>query len=522
MYSILLVEDEKYIREGLKVSLDWEEIGLNIIGEATDGDEGYNKALELKPDIILADIRMPGMDGLEMSKRILEKRPEVKIIILSGYDDYKYIRQSLQLGLCDYLMKPINDDELLEVMQKTIDKIKSEELKKKHELEKEHQVSKSTELLKLDRLNKLLRGIGSGDENGFFSDNNKFIVAVLKVENYNSLLRERYEQDSEGMTRELESLIREMASSFKMLEIFQNVDRKREIVILKASGENGDGQSLKELNLLSLALMKNIKKVNKFRVNIGAGDIQKGLKGIKESYREAVKVISMLSYADSFQMVSYNKCKTEYSEEIFSNYTEMYRKLIYESASDGVNDLLNIIYSRLKDAVDYPKSEMFRNMSRFIELAYENSGLEELELETAMDSFDTFEDLWAWFVNTVNESFKGSGDISNTPELLRRVKEYIDQNYHTDRISLGYLSKRFYINQFRLCKLFKSEYQENFQNYVIGKRIAKAKELLLDSNMKVYEVSELVGYEDVKYFARIFKKYTGCSPNEFRERRKNH
>jgi YesN/AraC family two-component response regulator len=200
----------------------------------------------------------------------------------------------------------------------------------------------------------------------------------------------------------------------------------------------------------------------------------------------------------------------------------MYRKLIYESAAAGVKDLLNIIYSKLKDAVGYPKSEMFRNMRKFIELAYENSELEKLEPEPAMDSFDTFDDLWVWFVNTVNESFKGSKDITDTSELLKRVKEYIDQNYHTDRISLGYLSKRFYINQFRLCKLFKSEYKENFQNYIINKRIEKAKELLLDSKIKIYEVSELVGYEDVKYFSRIFKKYTGYSPNEFREQRKNY
>ena len=106
MRKVLLVEDEKLIREGIKASLDWPGLGLEIVGEAADGDKGLEMSLALKPDIILTDVRMPGMEGIEMAKKVLERLANVQIIVISGYDDFKYVRQSLVLRLLDYLMKP--------------------------------------------------------------------------------------------------------------------------------------------------------------------------------------------------------------------------------------------------------------------------------------------------------------------------------------------------------------------------------------------------------------------------------
>ncbi len=148
MYKVMIVEDEKLIREGIKATIDWNKLGFLIAGEASDGDEGLEIALNVKPDIILADIRMPGLNGVQMASSILEKLPRTEIIIISGYDDYEYMHQAILLGFCDYLLKPVEETSLIKSLDKAVCNLKlksiavNEEIKQRELIDDENQIEK--------------------------------------------------------------------------------------------------------------------------------------------------------------------------------------------------------------------------------------------------------------------------------------------------------------------------------------------------------------------------------------------
>lgn len=156
MYRLLIVDDEKWIREGLRYTINWEELDISEIIEAEDGGEAFEKVQEFSPDIIITDIRMPDFDGLILSSMVREKYPKTKIIIISGYQDFDYTKQAISLGVSDYILKPINENEILETVKKCINAIEKEGLRQKEHEDLKTQVNEG---IKNDGIRKIIQEV---------------------------------------------------------------------------------------------------------------------------------------------------------------------------------------------------------------------------------------------------------------------------------------------------------------------------------------------------------------------------
>ena len=159
MITMLLVEDERFERTSLAACVDWELIGIEIIGEAANGSQGLSKVLEVKPDIVLTDVKMPGMDGIEMSRRIRNAAPEVKILFLSSYDDFEYAKQAIDLNISAYLMKPVNETELLRVVKKVADEINEKKLERMLLSKEQDHLSRNLNLARQALVGRMLSGV---------------------------------------------------------------------------------------------------------------------------------------------------------------------------------------------------------------------------------------------------------------------------------------------------------------------------------------------------------------------------
>ena len=530
MRKVLLVEDEKLIREGIKASLDWPGLGLEIVGEAADGDKGLEMSLALKPDIILTDVRMPGMEGIEMAKKVLERLGNVQIIVISGYDDFKYVRQSLVLRLLDYLMKPINEQELEDVLKKAKAKIELAENKEREDFEKRNIVKQGNQVLQREILNCLVNGDYDGSSwqrseevCRFIERSRLFCVAVVKTLNFKRAREQIFNGDADSLIYTVESIGNEICAKGQDFYFFRKPDKIGEFIIIKGIAETQPEEGYRQLKLICYDFVKALATHTEIVVNIGLGNAKAGVEGIAQSYREGLRVCQKTSFSDKYQVAAYDSYKKGYVENVFSDYEEIFKKSLVGDSGSKALEVVQLIYHKIQNDNQYPKRELYKNISRWLRLTQEcvqprSAALTNFQSEIpSWEEFETLEELWDCFTRRMEAELAKLRKPEDAEDTIQNIKEYIDQNLFTENLSLELLSQKFFMNPFRLCKLFKSKYHENFQSYIIHRKIEKAKELLRDSSVKIYEVSVMVGYEDVKYFSRIFKKYTGLTPNEYRE-----
>ncbi len=531
MIKLILVEDERATREGLMKHTPWNQIGIDRVEDARNGVEALEKAEWLEPDIVLTDVSMPKMDGIQLATRLREKYPECKIVFLSGYSDKEYLKSAIKLNALNYIEKPIDENELIATLSKAVFQYKSERDQKAKDDRMQGQVRRNTHLVRQKLAVELIKSdVDPVELKGMFEDagveyraDRYYTTAVVKF-NWNRALTHNEKEScrsllSSNMCNFLHGLSDWFVSGYMDSELYL-VHFKERIQAVQ-HWEN-------KLNVLREKIMAECQ--GNYAVTIGVGLPVYGLAGLKNSFNLAMKAIQMQFYEGvntiifSSSMNAREGGKPILDDEFLSAFGEY---LGSDKRKEALL-LLNEYYSGLAASKD-SDSGIIRN--RYLKLLFDLHSMakkrgirladeEDLYgyLWRCVSGMDTLEKMHLYLVDQVKVFFKLVEDKEAYGRNVYEIMKFIQSQYHNPKLSVKLIAETQNFSESYLCTFFKKITGNTLNDYITEVRIEKSKDLLKDRSLKIYEIAKKVGYDNENYFAKVFRKYENASPSEFRER----
>ncbi len=533
MLKVMIVDDEFYFREALKISLLWGELGLEICGEAKNGKEALQKIQNLNPDITIVDINMPIMDGLEFAKKVKEREINTKILILTGHSEFSYAKQAVSLGVCNYLLKPVNEDELINClceMKADIEK----EVNIKVEVEKlKEQVKENIPLLKEKFLNDLVQGNSVIRSEEVFNKI-KYLKMNMLSEYYQvAVIEIDYDENQKWIDEDMQLWIfaikniteEILQEHFKFEMCYDSNDRL--CIILCLNGDEED--SLIEDKFEKVRIL--VEKYFKFSISIGIGNRKRDIFDVTSSYKESIialknkltvginKVI-LYSFVDDLE-IKFNLFTAEHRSQLLLSMRTGNSEEIKMILTNIFNDVRgkNIHYEILLVVCVEIVSvcmEIIAEMGISFKDIYPKNELNVLEEVQLKQSIDEMEG-WVNGIFSDAVEYINKNKSTKASQLIEKVKKYILDNYQDDELDINKMAKSLFVNYGHLCFIFKRETGITINEYLTKFRIKKAKELIDSGNQLVVGVAKKVGYADANYFGKCFKKYYGLAPSKYIE-----
>ncbi len=532
MYRILLADDEGIVLNSLSFLIEKNYSGQFEIETAKSGRSAIEMAENFRPDIIFMDIQMPGINGIDAMKEIRGFLPSVIFVVLTAYDKFDYAKESINLGVMEYLNKPFNKNTIGAVLNQAIKELDEKRERRRRELQTK------------ERLETVLPII----ENGF-------IYSLIfqehfdeDIENYRSLLGLNSEQgymmavvfgDSQQdnhMTNNIGSAVKAQTTYYnKVREILK--DTFAEAIVGSVSGNKipvlipydkdyMDYQTRGEIIEKSRIVVRTMKTAtDDITYRIGIGNVVK-LMDCLDSYEGALKALysttGSVAHVDDLPIaVSYEgSYPIELEEKMFDRLKKgdvdecaLESGRFFDWMVDKYNDDINSIRVKALEFVLRAESDMYRSGGGYI-YRFESRKDYLGEILNANDPMT----LRNWYMDKIKNAAisinKGASD--HTHHLIKQAVEYIENNYSKE-ISLEDISKELNLSSYYFSKLFKEEKGENFVEFLTAVRVDKAKEFMRDQSRSIKDISSSCGYLDPNYFSRIFKKVTGLTPTEYRE-----
>lgn len=521
------MDDEKGIVDGLKILIKRNVPNCKIVGCAYNGIEGVEKIMQLKPDIVITDICMPQVDGLEMIKTLQNKGCESKFIILSGYSEFEYAKKGIALGVKFYINKPVEEDELFD----SIEKVRVEICKEKANIEKalrlknnyENNIKKLKDFVLRDVLDSGFENINDIeymlDSIEFPIYHTQYVCAIIDTNNESAIGDFSYKSD-------INNQIAEFLSKYASVNIVRYVDQQVAIIVTNKKTIDTERLFSDFLNIrIYLENDKNIKSA------IGIGNVYNSFNEISRSFEEARQALNYKVIRGTNSIIVYREIeKISKNKEIFTDDKIIKLESCLESmdflcCKCVIDDLFRdmslnknlSIYDLQIQSVNILMSGM-RKMS-LIQLQLNGFlGKNILELQH-ISQFKTLNQLKNWVTNTIKSiiEIREMQNVTRKKDVIDKVKDYIIENYDKN-ITLAELSSQFFINPYYLSQLFKEKTGTTYLNFVMETRINKAKELLEKTDLKIYEICESVGYSDTNYFSKLFERFAGVRPTEYKKK----
>lgn len=538
MLKVFLVEDEVVMRNGIKNNIPWEQEGFEFVGEASDGELAYPLIKREKPDILITDIRMPFMDGLELSRLVKKELPQIKIIILSGYNEFDYAKTAISIGVTDYLLKPISSAKLLEAVKKVGDMIEKEQdnvrLMERYEKEMEENILQEKHklwgALASNRLS-TIELLEKGQRLGMDFTASAYMVFLFKL---------MQEGDATGCSDELNRASEKVNSLSGTWKKVLSFDRSPEgwAFLIKGESEAEVLENFAETKRKLLNLVAMYPKVEYFG---GLGSIVQRIGDIQNSYKEAARAFSSRFFLDANQIADSADMVSLHNEEdgkidvskILSKKREheLVEKFFKNGTVEEVDSFLDELFQGIGEQNcksllyrQYVVMDLFFCATDFLgnleigteELPEECRDINQI-VEKAGNAQSLRHQIGILFSETM--MLRDGHSKKKYSKLLEDAKAFIDENYRHDDMSLNMVAAQVNISPSYFSTIFSSEMGQTFVEYLTHVRLEKAKELLMCSNMRTAEIGYEVGYKDSHYFSYIFKKVVGCSPKEYRNRK---
>lgn len=538
--KVFLVEDEMVIRRGIKNSIDWEKEGYIFCGEASDGELAYPMIIKEKPDILITDIRMPFMDGLELCKLVKKELPNIKILILSGYDEFDYAKEAIRLGVTEYLLKPISSGKLLEALNGVSESIRREKEDKDLVRKYMEEMRENTEYEKQKFFEQMIAGnlsMADALETGEKYEMN------LSAGMYNLLLFRftlgEENRKSGELLGEAEYAIEKLTERLEYVFEFQR-GVEGWAFLLMADNEEQMSERVKELSKDLEEIMKNYSTIAYFG---GIGQPVARLRELEESFREAERALAARFTMELNRIISVEDIRMAQNVDTLDDIEitsfgeiektrTMLEKFLNNGAEDEIDEFVDVYINELPE--ENLKSVLMRQyiiMDAYIVMmsfCEKFEGIEgemqaqSEELKNSMKTIQTLEEIKNYIRMLLKKIIGVRDTISGRrySDIIEIAKDQIRKTYMSDEISLNTIAAEVGMSPSYFSSIFSKEMGKTFVEYLTEIRMDRAKELLMCSSMKTSEIGYEVGYKDPHYFSYIFKKTQNCTPKEFRARGK--
>lgn len=528
MLKIFLVEDEIIMREGIKNNINWEREGFEFIGDAGDGELAYPLIIQKKPDILITDIKMPFMDGLELSRLVKAELPDIKIIVLSGYDEFDYAKEAIDIGIAEYMLKPVTSAKLIEALHKVEKTILDE---------RERTVAKNG----ADEEMKFFRRLVSGSKSvSLLLNEGRELGIELVASEYNLLLLQLFAGEDVDESHNRMEHIRQG---------FQNLKRKHALGPKHTNIEIAD-QGREEFWFL-------LKGTERFPLSVLEREIKTELEQLigAEQQMEYFGILGRRVERLGDIKVCYEAANKEFAHRFLRE-----RGGIYELAETGNTILdmesLNVsqtdrrmleqfLNTGLKSDVDSFIDEYLnkignKNIQSLLFRQYvvmdiyiitisiaQKMGCKKQELvslygdeQELLKVFGSVEDTKCYVKKLLETTIelRDKAASGRYDRILKQAQEYIRENYSQFDISLNTVAASVNLSPNHFSTIFSQELGETFIEYLTRVRMERAKELLRTTSKKSTEIAYEVGYKDAHYFSNLFKKTQNCTPREYRMR----
>lgn len=523
MYKVFLVDDEIVVREGIRSNFPWEETDFTLAGEAPDGEIALSMLQDVKPDILITDIRMPFMDGLELCRQVARSMPWIYIVILSGYDDFAYAREAISLGVKEYLLKPVSGQELRSVLERMALRIQEDKRQQASLNAYREQMASSKRFLKEKLLAELY---GGANVERVLSSARSMQMNLRANHHLVMLLAPSPEPESEEAMFGAQSVLERLAEGsggtahlcrrgggFALLVLGDNaadleerayglaqaarydVERSAGVKLLVAIGAD-----VERMEDIPRSLMDAQRILERLQTNKAENDPRR-IMGAQDVGDEAALDLSDVDAAPLQDMLKY--ASAEDADEILHRYVAG----LGEGASQSVM-MANYLYveimmaaSRIvRDCGGVPREVISEGFS-------------------ARQPMLNVEDVLPLCRSMLGRAlaFRDQQSSARYGDVIRKARAYIAEHYADSNLTLSDVAKQVALSNNHFCTVFSQEMGVTFTEYLTSVRMARARELLSDTGLRAGDVASAVGYNDPHYFSYLFKKNTGLSPRDYRK-----
>ncbi len=540
LYRIILVDDEEEVRKSIIRKIVWQSVGFTVVGDAENGEDALEKIENLEPDVVLTDIRMPYMDGLTLAEKIRQKYPSMKIVIFSGYDDFEYAKRAIKLNVTEYILKPVNVEELTAILKK-IQASLDEEIEQKRDVSLlRENYKRSLPILREQFLKDLVSR--QMDEMTVaerleqydipLAGAKKWISIAVKAElsavSGEVILPLHEERDLIPIS--VMQILEENLKNYCRFSLFSfSGAADAEIAGIVAVDETNSQTGL--IDILS-DICKEIRKILMIPVTIGIGHSRTELGLICESFQSALDALGYRAivgvgstiYINDVEPVSRGKLQFDSKDE-----AELVGAVKF-GPQEKIEEAVHKIADKISDAKVHQRqcqTYMLSVLNCMIQLVQ----MYDLDMETIfkgesnlneafalISSTQKKEDFAKWLLQAaiaVNQSVNTERD-NTTKQVIQEARQYIMDNYQDAELSVEKICRHLHMSPAYFSTMFKKETGKTYVAYLTEVRLDKAVELLNKTDDKTYVIAAKVGYQEQNYFSYVFKKRFGISPTKFR------
>lgn len=510
MVKILIVDDESYTREGILDAMPWQDLAITEVKEAFDGINALEILENYEPDIILTDVRMPRLNGIELSFKARELYPNCSIIFMSGYSDKEYLKSAIHLKAISYVEKPIDLYELEDAIKTAVT-----------------EVQKSKILYKNIRNNIILDLVNAKTTNEIdvILSSHYNLDTYIELKDKPSVivflnLINTLDLDESLFISELEKII----NIYNIKSLISFINKKQIILNLFL---NKNDNSFINSNYFSSLLYSINDYINQFTpLYICIGDVFNNIYNINSSYKNLCKIIDSTFFYNYNSIIYFDK----FIESTYILDDTIYEKFEHYLANEDKDNLISLINNLTYEikafpntSISYVKDIYYKLLLKLINFSKDRK----IDLSNSLDSNSFFQDILQfnnifdinyYLLDKINNLFMILDERNKNDKPILNILRFIHENYYDVNLSLEEISKNIFLTPAHICVIFKDYTNTTVNKYITEYRLDKAKKLLKDPSIKMNEIASRVGYRDGNYFAKTFKKEIGYSPSEYRRK----
>ena len=534
MHKIMIVDDDRIIRMGLMKTIPWAEHGFELVGEAGDGEQALELIRKTQPQVVISDIRMPFMDGLELARRTRELYPAIKFIFLTGFEDFGYAKTAVGLQAVDYLLKPVERGVLL-------DKVKKAAAAWDKDHGSREQLQAARPYLKGGFFQKLLAGTNPENEMireaahlGLDIDHSYALAMLACIDDYD--LEEVHPRSGHReLRRRVADCLDQVIEKEGLIGGTFILEHEAQAVLLMADSPDGLSEMARKA---AMVFCQQVRTSLQATLTIGLGTVQAGISGIAASFDDAHSVLAFRHVIGKDTVITTDDLdrlvnQVEHPEKAEAG-GEMPEEDLVEKVRLGLVDdalqLLTVMEESLCSrrlslgeirlrAVDMLLG-LFKGAARWAPAWQAKHAANKAHYYSEINHMQTVSEIMGLLRSLVDSlaQFMIDENSSQRGDVIDEVTDYIEAHYAEHGLSLQDIGRHVHMNPIYLSVLFKKKKKITFTGFLLQIRMTKAMEMLRATDMKTYEVAERTGYSSPEYFGACFKKYTGSSPLEFRNR----